>query len=177
MMSKLTSLAVSVSICGFVAVWLFLTVGSILIWAAFVAWACFFAIGGDATAFKTTIVSNAFGVFVASTAAVIIVTVPLGETLGAAVWPAFMVGATIAIYILAANIPAFASIPGTTFGYASTFAYLLQTPDRFTAEMLLSFSLMSSYFVLPVSMAIGACFAFASAMGSDFLCRGEEVAG
>lgn len=168
-MSKITSLAISVSVCGFAAVWLYLTMGSILIWAGFVAWACFFTLGGDANAFRTTIICNTFGVFVASTAAVIIVLVPLGDVLGGAVWPALIVGLTIAAYILAANIPVFASIPGTTFGYASTFAYLLQTPDRFTADALLSPTLLSSYFVLPLSMALGACFAFASAKGSEIL--------
>ncbi|WP_158275565.1 DUF1097 domain-containing protein [Maritimibacter sp. 55A14] len=168
-MSKITSLAVSVSICGFVAVWLFLTLGTILIWAAFVAWACFFAFGGDATAFITTIISNAFGVFVASTTAVVIISLPLGEVLGATVWPALVVAVSIALYILAANFPPFASIPGTTFGYASTFAYLLQTPDRFTSEALLSISFTSSYFVVFVSMAIGTCFALASAKGSEIL--------
>ncbi len=167
-MSKINSLAISVSVCGFVAVWFFLTAGSILIWAAFVAWACFFAIGGDGAALRNTIVSNAFGVFVAATTGLVIVVVPLGEKLGA-VWPALAVGISIAMYILAANIPAFASIPGTTFGYASTFAFLLQTPDRFTAEALLSFDFTSAYIVLPVSMALGACFAYGSAKGSEFL--------
>lgn len=176
-MNKINSLAVSVSVCGFVATWLFLTVGTILIWAAFVAWACFFAIGGNNEAFKTTIISNAFGVFAASTTAVVITTVPLGDVLGGTIWPALVVAVSIALYILAAHIPIFASIPGTTFGYASTFAYLLQTPDRFSPDALLSLSFMSSYIVVPVSMAMGACFAYASAKGSDLLATAEESTG
>lgn len=168
-MSRITSLAISVALCGFAATWLFLSVGTILIWAAFVAWACFVAIGGDVAAFRTTVICNAFGVFVASTTAVVIATVPLGAVFGPSVWPALVVALSIALYILAANIPLFASIPGTTFGYAATFAYLLQTPDRFTAEALLSASFLSSYIVVPVSMVLGACFAFASAKGSDLL--------
>lgn len=168
-MSKTTSLAISVSICGFFAVWFYLSVGNLLVWAGFVAWACFFALGGNAAAFRTTVICNAFGVFVASTAAVIIVTVPMGDVLGAEVWPALMVALTIAAYILASRIPAFSNIPATTFGYAATFAYLLQTPDRFSAQALLSPTFMSAYLVLPVSMFIGACFAFASAKGSEFL--------
>ncbi|WP_323769932.1 DUF1097 domain-containing protein [Antarctobacter sp.] len=176
-MSKITSLAISVSVCGFVAVWFFLTMGTILIWAAFVAWACFYALGGDAAAFRTTIISNAFGVFVASTTALIIVAVPMAEVIGGAVWAALVVAVSIALYILAANIPALTSIPGTTFGYAATFAFLLQTPDRFTVEALWSLSFNSSYVVLPVSMMLGACFALASAKGSDLLARPAEVAG
>ncbi|WP_424988325.1 DUF1097 domain-containing protein [Microbulbifer sp. S227A] len=176
-MSKITSLAISVSLCGFVAVWFFLTVGTILIWAAFVAWACFYALGGNAPAFRDTVISNAFGVGVASTTALVIVAVPLGDVIGGAVWAALVVAVSIAIYILAANIPALASIPGTTFGYAATFAFLLQTPDRFSTDALLSLGFASSYFVLPLSMFLGACFALASAKGSDLLVGQAEVAG
>jgi hypothetical protein len=42
-MSSLVALALSVGVLGGIAAWLFLTVGAILIWAAFVAWACFFS--------------------------------------------------------------------------------------------------------------------------------------
>jgi len=176
--SKITSLAISVAVFGFAAVWLFITVGTLLIWAAFVAWACFYASGGNTDALKNTILSNTFGVFVASTTAVVIVVVPLGEVLGSALWPAIVVGVSIWVYIMAANLPPFASIPGTTFGYASTFAYLLQTPDRFTAEAMLSLSMQSSYFVVSISMAIGAIFAFGSAKGSELLVGKEpEAAG
>ena len=70
---------------------------------------------------------------------------------------------TIAVYILAAKVPAFASIPGTTYGYACTFAFLLQTPDRFNLANLTSLSLANPLIVVPLSMWIGAIFAYASA--------------
>lgn len=173
-MSRITALAISVSILGGIATWLFLTVGSILIWAAFLAWACFYHSGGDEAAFKSTAICNVFGVLVASTTALIISTFPAGNVLGATVWPSVMVTVSVAIYILAAQIPLLASIPGTTYGYAAAFAFLLQTPEKFTPQAIGSLSLNSSYVVVSISMVIGAMFAYASAKVADRLVRGDK---
>jgi hypothetical protein len=62
-MSVVLATALSVGVLGAVCTWFFLTVGTILVWAAFVAWACFFHSDGDYAALKSTIVSNAFGSF------------------------------------------------------------------------------------------------------------------
>ena len=59
--------------------------------------------------------------------------------------------------------PEISSVPGTTFGYACTFAFLLQTPDRLSLDKLLSPSFANSLIVVPVSMIGGALFGFASA--------------
>jgi len=174
-MARITALAISVSLLGGIATWLFLTVGSILIWAAFLAWACFYHCGGDEAAFKSTTICNVFGVLVASTTALIISAVPGGNVLGQAVWPSLMVTVSIAIYILAAQIPLLASIPGTTYGYAATFAFLLQTPEKFTTQAIGSLSFASSYIVVSISMVIGAIFAYASAKVANRLV-GEATA-
>lgn len=174
-MSRITALAISVSILGGLATWMFLSIGTILIWAAFLAWACFYHSGGDEAAFRSTVISNVFGVFVASTTALIIATIPGGEIFGATVWPSLIVAISIAIYILAANFPLLASIPGTTYGYAATFAFLLQTPEKFAPQAIASLSFNSSYIVVPVSMFIGAMFAYSSAKVADKLV-GQAVA-
>ena len=162
-MQTIPALALSVALLGGVATWLFLTLGGILIWAAFMAWACFYHSGGDETALRSTIVANAFGVLVAWSTALIIVAVPGDRLFGATLWPSLVVAATIAVYILAAKLPPFASIPGTTYGYACTFAFLLQTPDRFNLANLTSLGLGNPLIVVPLSMSIGALFAYTSA--------------
>lgn len=173
-MSTIPALALSVAILGGIATFLFLFVGSILIWAAFMAWACFYHSGGDEAALKSTITSTVFGVVVAWATALIIVAVPGGDVLGPTIWPSFVVAVTIAIYILAARVPWFASIPGTTYGYACTFAFLLQTPDRFNLAALTSPSFDNALIVVPVSMVIGAFFAYASAKGAAALTRAPQ---
>ncbi len=162
-MQTIPALALSVAVLGGIATWMFLTVGGILIWAAFMAWACFYHSGGDEAALRSTVVANAFGVLVAWSTALVIVLIPGGELLGPTIWPSLVVAITIAVYILAAKVPAFASIPGTTYGYACTFAFLLQTPDRFNLANLTSLSLANPLIVVPLSMWIGAVFAYASA--------------
>ncbi|MFK8252946.1 DUF1097 domain-containing protein [Ancylobacter terrae] len=151
-------LAISVGLLGGICTWLFLATNAFLIWAAFVAWACFYHSGGDATAFRTTIVSNLFGVAVAWTAGLLLAILAPGPVLGAVI-----VAASIAIYILAAHIPAFASIPAVTYGYACTFSFLTQNADAFTPAVMLSGSSRNALLIVPFSMIIGACFAFASA--------------
>lgn len=151
-------LAISVSLLGFIATWLSLTTGAFLIWAAFVAWACFYHSGGDAAAFRSTIVSNLFGVVVAWAAGLTVVVVG-GPPLASAA----IVAVSIAIYILAAFIKPFSSIPAVTYGYACAFAYLTQNQDVFQPSVMLLPSSRNALLLVPLSMMIGACFAYASA--------------
>jgi len=162
-MKPITATALSVGILGAICTWAFLSLGTILVWAAFVAWACFFQSGGDENALKNTIISNIFGCFMGWLGAVMILGLPFGAVVGPQVWPAIVVFITVVIYILASRVPALASVPGTTFGYACTFAFLLQTPDRLALAKLLSASFENSLVVVPVSMIGGALFGFASA--------------
>ena len=170
-MSSLVALALSVAVLGGVAAWLFLSVGSILIWAAFVAWACFFHSGGDVPALKSTIISNIFGVVAAWVAALVILGVPMSATLTLPVWAGIVVAITIFIYILMSNIEVFASIPGSTYGYACTFGFLLQTPEKLSMEALTSVSMSNALIVVPISMVIGALFAFVSGKGAAALTK------
>lgn len=151
-------LAISVGILGGICTWAFLATNAFLIWAAFAAWACFYHCGGDAAAFRTTVVSNIFGVVIAWTAGLALALLAPGPVLGATI-----VAASIAVYVLAAHIPAFSSIPAVTYGYACTFSFLTQNADAFTPAAMLSASGRNALLIVPFSMIIGACFAFASA--------------
>jgi hypothetical protein len=162
-MKPINATALSVGVLGAICTYAFLSIGTILVWAAFVAWACFFQSGGDEAALKSTVISNIFGCFMGWLGAVMILGLPVGSLVGAQVWPAIVVFITVVIYILASQIPVLASVPGTTFGYACTFAFLLQTPDRLALDKLLSPSFANSLIVVPVSMIGGALFGFASA--------------
>lgn len=161
-MTGLLPLTISISLLAGIAVWLFLSAGAILIWAAFVAWACYFHSGADGAALKSTIICNIFGVICAWIAAVIILAIPLAESLTLPLWAAIVVAVTVGAYTMAANISALSSIPATTYGYACTFAFLLQTPDKLSLDSLLSPSLNNALIVVIISMVIGALFGFAT---------------
>ena len=161
-MNAIVATAVSVGVLGGIATWLFLSIGSILIWAAFAAWACYFHSGGDQAALKSTIICNILGVVAAWVAALVILAIPLAEVLTLPVWAGIVVIITVAIYILLAQIEVFASVPGTTYGYACTFAFLLQTPDKLNIDTLTSVTMSNALIVVVISMVIGAIFAFVS---------------
>jgi Protein of unknown function (DUF1097). len=161
-MSSLVALAVSIGVLGGVATILYLKVG-LLIWAGFIAWACFFHSGGNTTALANTIICNVFGAFCAWVAAVIVLSFPLADSLTLPVWAGIVVGITVMLMVLAAQIPALSTIPASVYGYAAVFAYLLQTPEALAKEKLLSMSLANGFLVVVISLVLGALFGLASA--------------
>ena len=160
-MSSLVALSVSIGILGGIATILYLNVG-LLIWAGFLAWACYFHAGGNDAALKNTIVCNAFGSFCAWVAALLILSVPLAESLTLPVWAGIVVGLTVMGMCLAAHVPALSAIPASVYGYAATFAYLLQTPNALTQENLMSASMANAFLLIVISMALGAVFGMVS---------------
>ncbi len=165
-MSKMVALSLSIGVLGGIAAWAFLSVGGILIWAAFIGWACFFHLGGDNKALQNTIVGNIFGSVCAWIAAVIILAIPLADKLTVPLWAGIVVGVTVWAICYAATIKAFSSIPANVYGYAATFAFLLQTPDTLSLSNLLSLSFGNAVIAVSVSMAIGAVLGLASAKGA-----------
>ena len=161
-MSQLVALSISIGLLGGIATFIYLKLG-LAIWAGFIAWACFFHCGGDSNALKQTIVGNIFGAICAWVAALIILTVPLGDSLGLPLWAGIVVGITVFIMCIAAHIKALAVIPASVYGYAATFAYLLQTADTMTKDKLMSASMANALLAVIISMAIGALFGLASA--------------
>jgi hypothetical protein len=111
---------------------------------------------------KNTIICNTFGSLCAWVAALVIISVPMADSLTLPVWAGIVVGVTVMVMCLAAHIPALSAIPASVYGYASTFAYLLQTPNALTADNLMSASMANAFLLVVVSMALGAVFGMAS---------------
>jgi hypothetical protein len=161
-MSSLTALALVLAVVGGFFTWLFLATPSLLIWAFFIGMACFFHAGGDENALRNTIVGNALGCVLAWITATVILAVPLASTLTLPVWAGLAVGVAIVVIVLAANIKAFAVIPATVYGFASTFAFLLQTPDKLSLANLQSASLNNALIIVLLSLIAGAVLGFVS---------------
>lgn len=161
-MSSLLALSVSIGLLGAIATVLFLKFG-LLIWAGFIAWACFFQSGGNTAGFRSTIVCNIYGAFLAWIAAIVIVSFPYASSLTLPVWAGIMVGLTVLVLCLSAQVPALSSIPASVYGYAAVFAYLLQTPDAMTRDKLMSPSFVNAFVLVALSMILGAVFGLVSA--------------
>ncbi len=159
-MNSLTALSFSIGILAGVAT--FLAVGPLsgffFIWAATIAWAAYFALGGNKEALKNTIVCGIFGVFMAWLTAILIINIPSNAALGFPMMAAIAVTIAVIVLCLAANIPALATIPASVLGYSATFAYLLQTPDKLTPEVLTGISIDNPLAIISVSIVIGTYF-------------------
>ena len=162
-MSALVALAVSIGLLGAVATFLYMTLG-LAIWAGFIAWACFFHSGGDETALKRTIAGNIFGAVCAWVAAMLILNVPLGDSLGLPLWASIVVGLTVFVMVMASQVGALSVIPASVYGYAALFAYLLQTADAMVIGRLMGLDVRANpLLVVVLSMVGGALFGWASA--------------
>ena len=126
-MPLLTALAISIGVLGGLATWVCLgMITGLQIWAIFIAWGCFYHCGGGETGLKNTIICNIAGAVIAWIALLIIVnTGGIGGSLPAGLWAGIVVGVTVAIMVLLANVPAFATIPAMVYGYASVAAFFL----------------------------------------------------
>ena len=158
-MSKLTGLALSIAILG--GVWAFLALGplagSVLVWAGFIAWGCYFALGADTAALQKTIVGMIYGAVIAGVALALVGHNPLG--LAGAAGPAIYIAVTVFLLVIVANIPLLSAVPANVYGYAATAAYALQTAN---AGSVSAMDLTNPVLLVALSTVLGAIFGMLS---------------
>jgi hypothetical protein len=167
-MTSLVALSVSIGVLGAVATWLALgpLAAFLQIWVIFIAWATFFATGGNNDALKTTIVSGIWGAICAWVAFLILGSVAID--LGPAVWPAIVVGATVLVLCLGAHVDALKNIPASVYGYAAVAAVGLMGKDVSVTAMNFSNPLI----LVAVSIIVGAVFGLVSGKLAGVLGKG-----
>ncbi len=126
-MSANTALAISVGVLGAIATWLFLGPlgGALAIWAAFIAWGCFFHCGGSESGLQSAILGNIAGAIIAGITLWVATQTGVGDSLGLPIWAGICVGVGVAVMVLLANIPIFSAIPAQVYGFASVVALTL----------------------------------------------------
>jgi len=163
-MNSLTALSVSIGVLAGFAV--FLAVGPLagvfFIWALTIAWAAYFALGGDDEAAKNVAICSVFGVVMAWYAAVQLTNIPADAALGFPFMAAIVVTISVIVSCLAANLKVLSCIPATVLGYSATFAYMLQTPDILTPDVLLAASWSNPLLITSFSLVLGVGFGIAS---------------
>jgi hypothetical protein len=159
-MSSNTALAISVGVLGAIATWLFLGPlgGALAIWAAFIAWGCYFHCGGKEQGLQSAIVNNAAGAVIGGLT-LLAAGAAFGASMPAAVWPAICVGIGVAAMVLLANMPMFSVIPAQVYGFASVVAYTLM---KDAGGSLTAVSMENPVVVVILSMIIGAAFGYVS---------------
>jgi Protein of unknown function (DUF1097) len=160
-MSTNTALAISVGVLGAIATWLFLGPlgGALAIWAAFIAWGCFFHCGGKEHGLQSAILNNAAGAVIAGITLWVATQTGIADKLSLPIWAAICVGVGVAAMVLLANVAAFDSIPAQVYSFASVVAYVLM---KDAAGTLTVASLQNPEVVIILSMIIGAVFGYVS---------------
>lgn len=160
-MSANTALAISVGVLGAIATWLFLGPlgGMLAIWAAFIAWGCFFHCGGKETGLQSAILGNIAGAIIAGITLWVATQTGIADQIGLPIWAGICVGVGVAAMVLVGNIPAFAAIPAQVYGFASVVALTLLGNG---AGNLTAVSMENPVVVIILSMIIGALFGWVS---------------
>lgn len=172
-MKEITATSLSIALVGALATWLAFgpLSGYILIWAIFISWAGFAALGGNNEALKNTIVCGVFGVVIGWIAAYIVLTIPLGDTLGMPLWSAIVVAVTAFAVVFASNLQIFGAVPASVLSYAATFAYLLQTSDKMSIATLTNINFDNPLLLISLSVIFGGLFGKLSVIGAGFMTK------
>jgi Protein of unknown function (DUF1097) len=158
---------------GGLATWAFLTQGDFLVWAAVIAWGCFFHTGGAPRSVLRTIVGNSWGCLCAWTAGLLFSVGP--ASVPGPVWAGVVVFGVVIVMVFVGHQMAIhwkltiAVVPACFYGAASTFAYMVQTPGRLSPHVLLGATVQNPLLVIPVSMAVGAFLGLATARMTEYL--------
>jgi len=161
-MPLLTALGISIGVLGGIATFLFLgpLAGVHLqIWAAFIAWACFYHCGGKEAGLRITIVNTIFGAVIGWITLLLVTQIPLGPVLGVPLWAGICVAVMVFILVVAANMPAFSVIPAAVYGFAAVVAQSLLATKL---DTLLAGDLSNPIGVIILSLVIGALLGYAS---------------
>jgi Protein of unknown function (DUF1097) len=159
-MRLMLSSSFSNAFLGGIATFAFISAGSSLVWAAVIAWGCFFHTGGNSRAIAITIIGNLLGILTAWTAGNILIQNP--ANIPGPVWAGLVIFVLVMIMVfighqLAVHLKLTTLvIPASFYGAAATFAFLIQTPGRLTPSPLHSASLENALIVMPIAMVIGA---------------------
>lgn len=154
-MNIITALAISIGLLGGVATWAFLTIGTLQIWIAFLAWASFYHCGGGVGGMSKSLICNIWGAVIGFVALLLIFKVNPG--LPGMIWPSLVVGITAFVLVMGAKSPTLDAIPASVYGYAAIAGYgLLAGAD--IAAMTLANPLVCTV----LSLALGAVFGLVS---------------
>lgn len=126
-------------------------------WAVFIAWACFFHLGGGAgraNAYRITLTHLGAGIVAAWLSALAVLQNPFAAGVAQSLWAPVLIGIVIAGLLRLGAVARFSATPAIIYGYAATFAFL-NAPGAFAMEKLTAISLENALIAMTVSMGLG----------------------
>lgn len=145
------------------------------VWPVFIAWACFFHIGGgeDANGAARNLLScMLFGVVMAWLSALLLAAYPQGVLVSATLFGPLLIAASIGVIVVAARWKPLELTSVCIYGYAQVFAFL-DAPGRFTVASLTSLSAQNVILAVPAGILVGCLCGYINALCVSRLVRGH----
>lgn len=154
-----------------IALFLLSFFSQIPVWSVFIAWACFFHIGGGADrsqAFGNILQHMLLGAVAAWASSIVLLHNPFASGLSQQLWGPVIIGLVIALLFRFGTIQRFSITPVIIYAYASVFAFA-STTGLFSLEHLLSLTLGNALLAVMLATLIGASAAFINSVLVDAL--------
>lgn len=148
------------------------------LWALFIAWACFFHMGGGEApkaTFITAGVHIGVGAISAWLSALLLFANPFSGAIADQLWPALVIGGAIALLVRMSLVSWLMATPAIIYGYASVWAYL-SLPGRFDLTVLQSLSFDNAVIAIVVTAFLGICMGYVNARLVQRLTRIAQLA-
>lgn len=172
-MPQLYAFALAGSVVAAIASWLILQFPGLLLWAAFIGWGSFSQAGGNSAAFKKSVACTVFGALMAWLVAYPIAAGVVGLSVPLAAGG--LVAIATPIIILASKLELLSVVPATFYGFASSFAFLVQTPGKFDPIAMTSTSLDNVLIVVTLSSIVGALLGVVHSRLAGILMSKQEI--
>jgi hypothetical protein len=152
-LSPLVGGALAAAVLAALTVWLFTRVPGLWVWGAFIGWASYDQSGANGRALLTSSVCMVFGVVMAWLVALTVASGVLA--LQSAFASAVAAGVASFFIVYVSRVPAFANVPATFYGFASSFAFLLMMPATFSMTAMTGATFSNVLVCVSISLLVG----------------------
>lgn len=152
-LSPLVGGALAAAVLAALTVWLFTRVPGLWVWGAFIGWASYDQSGANRRALLTSSVCMVFGVVMAWLVALTVASGVLA--LQSALASAVAAGVASFFIVYVSRVSAFANVPATFYGFASSFAFLLMMPATFSMTAMTAATFSNVLVCVSISLLVG----------------------
>jgi hypothetical protein len=176
-MSRINAATLSASVLTLLTLLFMSRFPAVPLWALFIAWACYFHLGGGEQPRDTTfkvIVHMGLGAVAAWLSALLLFVNPVPGAWGELLWGPLVIACAIGILMRTSLIAWLSATPAIIYGYAAIWAFL-GVPGRFDPTVLRSTGMENALVAVLVAIVLGVCLGYGNAVLARWLTREREA--
>ena len=177
-MSKINAATFSASVLTLLTLLAMSRFPAVPLWAMFIAWACFFHLGGSEKPGETVFKVNmhmGLGALASWLSALLLLVNPFAGPWAELLWGPAVIAGAIALLMRTSLIAWLAATPAIIYGYAAIWAFL-SVPGRFDVAVLGSWGMENALIAVLVAILLGTGLGYANACLVNWLTRERGVA-